>query len=187
VGTIISLDIGGLSISSAKNYRGNDHGFLFQPNDLQRIQSEQRHHHGEEEDDPGREASERCFSRSLAATVPRLELLGHTLKSAQTEYKKCVATCLEERESYREDGDDPSVDLMEFDEFLRFVAAVSISELDDTFAVGEQVSTPEQDCIAFRSKDASMMPTRMPSSTGLSSRASGWGQFVFGRVGDVAA
>jgi hypothetical protein len=30
------------------------------------------------------------------------------------------------------------------------------------------VSTPEQDCIAFRSKDASMMPTRKPSSTGLS-------------------
>ena len=30
------------------------------------------------------------------------------------------------------------------------------------------VSTPEQDCIAFRSKDASMMPTRMPSRTGLS-------------------
>ena len=30
------------------------------------------------------------------------------------------------------------------------------------------MSTPEQDCIAFRSKDASMMPTRMPSSTGLS-------------------
>ena len=29
------------------------------------------------------------------------------------------------------------------------------------------VSTPEQDCIAFRSKDASMMPTRMPSSMGL--------------------
>jgi DNA invertase Pin-like site-specific DNA recombinase len=30
------------------------------------------------------------------------------------------------------------------------------------------VSTPEQDCIVFRSKDASMAPTRMPSSTGLS-------------------
>jgi hypothetical protein len=29
------------------------------------------------------------------------------------------------------------------------------------------VSTPEQDCIAFRSKDASMMPTRKPLSTGL--------------------
>jgi hypothetical protein len=28
------------------------------------------------------------------------------------------------------------------------------------------MSTPEQDCIAFRSKDASMMPTRMPLSTG---------------------
>jgi uncharacterized membrane protein len=32
----------------------------------------------------------------------------------------------------------------------------------------DYVSTPEQDCIAFRSKDASMMPTRKPSSTGLS-------------------
>ena len=31
-----------------------------------------------------------------------------------------------------------------------------------------RMSTPEQDCIAFRSKDASMMPTRKPSSTGLS-------------------
>jgi hypothetical protein len=30
------------------------------------------------------------------------------------------------------------------------------------------LSTPEQYCIAFRSKDASMMPTRMPSGTGLS-------------------
>ena len=29
------------------------------------------------------------------------------------------------------------------------------------------LSTSEQDCIAFRSKDASIMPTRMPSSTGL--------------------
>ena len=34
--------------------------------------------------------------------------------------------------------------------------------------VAAGLSTPEQDCIAFRSKDASMMPTRMPSSTGLS-------------------
>ncbi len=34
-------------------------------------------------------------------------------------------------------------------------------------SVGDSLSTPEQDCIAFRSKDASMMPTRMPSSMGL--------------------
>ena len=38
----------------------------------------------------------------------------------------------------------------------------------DPFRVTKgKVSTPEQDCIAFRSKDASIMPTRMPSSTGL--------------------
>jgi hypothetical protein len=138
VGTIISLDIGGLSISAAKNHRGNDHGFLFQPGDLQRIQSEKTNYEIVEEDDPERGEVERGFARSLAATVPRLELLGHTLNSAQTEYEKCVATCLEDRKSYREDGDDDTpVDLMEFDEFRRFVSAVSISELDDTFVVGE--------------------------------------------------
>jgi hypothetical protein len=32
---------------------------------------------------------------------------------------------------------------------------------------GGLLSRPEQDCIAFRSKDASMIPARMPSSTGL--------------------
>jgi len=45
----------------------------------------------------------------------------------------------------------------------------SPAKLSDTqFAILSEVSTPEQDCIAFRSKDASMMPTRMPSNTGLS-------------------
>jgi len=31
-----------------------------------------------------------------------------------------------------------------------------------------ELSTPAQNCIAFRSKDVSMMPTRMPSGMGLS-------------------
>ena len=37
-----------------------------------------------------------------------------------------------------------------------------------------EVSTPEQDCIGFRSKNASMMPTRMPSSAGLSCGRQDW-------------
>lgn len=41
LGTEISLDIGGLSISWSKNMRGPDHGFLFQPSDLQRFRSSQ--------------------------------------------------------------------------------------------------------------------------------------------------
>jgi hypothetical protein len=95
VGTIISLDIGGLEISSAKNHRGIDHGFLFQPGDLQRIQSDQINYDVIEKDDPELAESERGFARALAATVARLELLGHTIKSAQSEYERCVATCLD--------------------------------------------------------------------------------------------
>ena len=133
MGTVISLDIGGLSVSWAKNHRGSDHGFLFQPGDLQRIQSQQINYDAVEKDDPEAEKSERGFARSLAATLPRLELLGHTLKSAQTEYETAVATCLDERKSDQDDGDDVLVDLMTFAEFRQFVSAVSIADLDDTF------------------------------------------------------
>jgi hypothetical protein len=136
VGTIISLDIGGLEISSAKNHRGIDHGFLFQPGDLQRIQSDQINYDVIEKDDPDLAESERGFARSLAATVARLELLGHTIKSAQSEYEGCVATCLEERKSYRED--DAPIDPMAFNEFREFVSTVSVAELDDTFVVGDR-------------------------------------------------
>jgi hypothetical protein len=136
VGTEISLDIGGLSVSWAKNHRDSDHGFLFQRADLQRIQSKQINYDVVEKDDPELEESERGFARSLAATVPRLELLGHTLKSAQFEYERDAATCLEERRSYREDGDEVSVDLMTFADFRQFVSAVSIADLDDTYVSG---------------------------------------------------
>ena len=38
----------------------------------------------------------------------------------------------------------------------------------------DALSTPEQDCIGFRSKNASMMPTRMSSSAGLSCGRQDW-------------
>jgi len=81
------------------------------------------------------------FGRSLTSTVPRLELLGHTLKSAQTEYETAAATCIEERKAYREDGEDIVVDLMTFGEFREFVSAFPIADLDDTFVSGG----PEED------------------------------------------
>jgi HEPN/Toprim N-terminal domain 1 len=132
VGTEICLDIGGLSIAGARNTRGSDHGFLFQPGDLQRIHSEQINYDVVEKDDPELEELERGFARSLAATVPRLELLGHTLKSAQTEYERGAATYLKERNN----GDQVPVDLMTFAELRQFVSAVSIGDLDDTFVSG---------------------------------------------------
>jgi hypothetical protein len=135
VGTEISLDIGGLSISWAKNNR-TDHGELFQPGDLQRIRSEQINYDAVEEDDPDLEQSERGFARSLASTVPRLELLGHTLRSAQAEYELAVATCHEERNSYGEDENKAPVDLMTFAEFRQFVSAIPLNDLNDTFVSG---------------------------------------------------
>ena len=136
MGTEISLDIGGLSIAGARNTRGSDHGFLFQPGDLQRIHSNQINCDAVEKDDPELEELERGFARSLTATVPRLELLGHTLKSAQTEYERYAASCLDERNSYRGDGGEVPVDLMTFAEFRQFVSAVSIGNFDDTFVSG---------------------------------------------------
>jgi HEPN/Toprim N-terminal domain 1 len=68
--------------------------------------------------------------------VPRLELLGHTLKSAQTEYETTAAICLEGRQSYQEDDDAVTADLMTFPEFRQFVSAASIIDLDNTFVSG---------------------------------------------------
>ena len=97
---------------------------------------------------------------------------------------------------YSQDLRDRVIDAVERGKMSRRAAArryeisesVAIKWLERVERKGsrEPVSTPEQDCIAFRSKDASMMPTRMPSSTGLS-WASGWCQIVFRRVGVVAA
>ncbi|MGY3404825.1 hypothetical protein ACVWZV_000938 [Bradyrhizobium sp. GM5.1] len=141
MGTEISLDIGGLSIAWSKNRRGIDHGFLFQPDDRQRIRSEQIDCDAMADDDPDTAASERGFARLLGVTVPRLELLGHTLKSAEAEYERAVVTCLEERKSYVEDGEPVLLDIMKFDEFREFVSATAISDLDYTFVSG----APDED------------------------------------------
>ena len=50
-------------------------------------------------------------------------------------------------------------------EVLLLVLCASLCGMEDFVEI--RMSTPEQDCIAFRSKDASIMPARMPSSTGL--------------------
>ena len=68
---------------------------------------------------------------------------------------------------------------------------VKIEEIADLFgptvaSIVDEVSTPEQNCIVFRSKNASIMPTRMASSMGFS-WASGLGRIVGRRVSVVAA
>jgi hypothetical protein len=132
VGTEISLDVGGLSISWSKNSRGSDHGYLFQPEDRQRFQSTQIDYEAVDSDDAETAEYELGFTRSLKATILRLELLGHTLKAAETEYARAAATSLEERKSSREDGEEISLDLMTF-AVRSFISTVVLADLDDTF------------------------------------------------------
>ena len=115
MGTEISLDIAGLSVDWSKNHRGADHGFLFQLDDRRRIPWED----GDHDDDPDRSLMEMAFVRPLRTVLPRLELLGHTLATAEADYQRIAAVCAEDRRSLREVGIDEelSLELMSFGEF----------------------------------------------------------------------
>jgi hypothetical protein len=78
VGTEITLDVGGLTLTYSKNHRGIDHGSLYQEKDRKRIRSEQINYdyYVENGEDPG--PMEMALSRPLSDVVPRLELLGFT-------------------------------------------------------------------------------------------------------------
>jgi hypothetical protein len=124
MGTEISLDIGGMSISWAKNHRGPDHGFLFQPADRKRIRAEPENE--KDGDEPRAAHMEMGFSRPLRTVLPRLELLGYTIAAAQDEYGEMAAICGEM------DTETPK-DFMSFSEFLAFLKTVTIADLDNTF------------------------------------------------------
>jgi hypothetical protein len=126
MGTQITLDIGGMTVSWAKNDRGTDHGFLFQSADKKRIRSEPVDDKGAVADEEGAE-SEVGFARPLRTVVPRLELLGYTIAAAKVDYDDMA-------KAYRErDGEETPPDLMSFDEFFAFVKKVAIGDLDNTF------------------------------------------------------
>jgi len=139
LGTEISLDIGGISIAWAKNNRGEDHGFLFQPGDRKRFPCAQIDYELEEDDDPDRAEMEMGFTRSLRAVLPRLELLGFTLPAAEAEYARDAAANLEQRKFDREvagENDVTPLEVMPFKDFLAFLAGVNIIDLDATFVNG---------------------------------------------------
>ena len=132
MGTEINLDIAGLSVDWSKNHRGADHGFLFQSDDRRRVPFEDDDHG----DDPDQSLMEMAFIRRLRSVLPRLELLGHTLATAQAEYEGVAAVCVEDRRSLREEGIDEELplELMSFQEFKEFVTRDAIIDLDNSFA-----------------------------------------------------
>lgn len=140
MGTEIQLELGGLSLTYAKNHRGPDHGALFQSTDRQRIRSDQVSYEYYEAEGEDPSPMEWAFVRKLKHVVPRLKLLGFTIDLAREVYSNWVIAWMEERESLRDVDDSPIPEPLSFDEFCAFATRQSILGLDDTFLSGDDKS-----------------------------------------------
>jgi hypothetical protein len=135
MGTAIQLKIGNVSLDYAKNHMGNDYGFLFQNGDEIRRQSDaiNYEHYEENPDEEALAEQEAAFVRSLARVLPRLQLLGHTLDSARTEYKAMLDEATEIFD--QDDLSELKAPFLTFEEFCRlaclFPLAVLASEYID--------------------------------------------------------
>jgi hypothetical protein len=137
VGTIIDLSVGGISVDWSKNSRGADHGALFQELDRQRMRSEQLDYDYLERNELSPAEMEMAFSRTLRAVVPRLELLGFCLDTVRRAYETHAKQWQEDQSAMADyDGDSKDCTVIKsltFNEFLSFVRAHPIRELDDSF------------------------------------------------------
>ena len=134
MGTEITLDVAGVSVTYSKNHRGFDHGTLFQDHDRHAITSDQDDYdrYGESDDEDAA-PPERAFTRPLKDVVPRLELLGFTLEHVRRQYDAVAQNWLDERHYLHAHNDEPAPDLMTFVEFVAFATANPLASLDDTF------------------------------------------------------
>jgi hypothetical protein len=136
LGTEITLDVAGVSVTYSKNHRGIDHGSIFQEKDRKPIKSDQLDYDWYEEEGEDPRPSEMAFTRPLKRVVPRLELLGFDLERVRREYDAVAQNWREERQSPQDDDEEPIPDLMNFAEFRAFATKHPIDSLDDTFISG---------------------------------------------------
>jgi hypothetical protein len=132
VGTVITLDVGGLEVDWSKNSRGDDHGMLFQEKDRKRVYCEQVNYDYYEEHDEDPAPMEMAFSRPLRDVVPRLELLGFTIDQVKSQYADRIEAWREEN-GYKNDVETPEPNLMSFEEFCAFATAHPLQNLDNTY------------------------------------------------------
>lgn len=144
MGTEITLDIAGVTVTYSKNHRGIDHGALFQERDRKAIRSDQLDYDGYTEEGEDTTTSDMAFMRPLKHVVSRLELLGFNLERVRREYDAVAQDWLEERQSLRYDDDELFPDLMSFTEFCTFVTAHPLDGLDDTFISGTDDASEEK-------------------------------------------
>lgn len=133
MGTEITLDVAGVSVTYSKNHRGVDHGSIFQEIDRKAMRSDQLNYDWDKEQGEDPTHSEMAFSRPLKHIVPRLELLGFNLERAHLEFDAVAQGWLEERKSLQDDDDEPAPDLMSFAEYCTFITSHPLDSLDDTF------------------------------------------------------
>ena len=161
MGTEITLDIAGLSVTYAKNHRGMDHGSLFQEQDRKPVKSNQLDYDAYQREDEDPTSAEMAFERPLKDVVPRLELLGFNLDRVKREYERTAESWREERRSFS-DGDSGLLpDLMSFSEFRRFATEHPLASLDDTFVFGSDAESEEK--IRGRFADQ-VVASRIPNS-----------------------
>ncbi|MDE0343654.1 MAG: HEPN/Toprim-associated domain-containing protein [Deltaproteobacteria bacterium] len=133
MGTEITLDVGGLSLTYAKNARGMDHGSLFQERDRKPVRSNQLDYDYYEREGEDPTSAEMAFERPLKDILPRLELLGFNLDRVRQEYERTAEIWRVERQSLSDDDSESLPDLMSFSEFRRFATEHPLASLDDTF------------------------------------------------------
>ena len=134
MGTMITLDVDGMSIDWNKNNRGTDHGALFQMEDRRRVISDQINYGHFEPEDPELAEMEMAFVRRLADVVPRLELMGFSIATTETAYNRASAASNETSAALNEITNIPLVEPMSFTEFKDFIRANPINDLDDNAA-----------------------------------------------------
>lgn len=132
--TPITLTVGDITLTYNTTYIGIDHGMLFQESDRQ------RRRHGsidysyyEEHTDEDVAQSEMCFCRPLRLMIPRLELLGYTLIAVKTNYDRLAAYDRESRVEAEGSGVTARPGLMDFDQFIAFIRAYAVRDLNDEF------------------------------------------------------
>lgn len=178
LGTEITLDVGGVSITYSKNHLGIDHGSLFQAQDRKPVKSEQLNYEYYESEGKDPTLAEMAFARPLKDVVPRLELLGFNVDRVRREYESVAESWREERQSLLDDDAEPVPDLMTFAEFRRFTTEYPLEDLDDTFLSGTDGENEER--IRGRFADAALdrIPNYQPYDVQAYSERSFFGGLV---------
>jgi len=163
LGTEIYLKLGSVTLDWSKNSVGSDHGALFQESDRTRIHTETLNYEYCAEHDISTETAEKAFVRSLKATLPRLELLGHTMAAVRAEYEACVAGWVEYQEDVSEEDGRAAPCALSFEEFIEFLARHPIKSLDTAYMKNFE---PEDYAKTRQRLDADPVIDRIPNIEG---------------------